>query len=505
MSPSNIPTVSPSEVPSMAPTELPSTEPTNIPSLSPFSTPATSETATISKTSTTTSSHRIDIEDIDDLQCDYDCKSLDETSESTLEIEVEYSFAANTGHSIEGMDCFIFHIISRHFIMTQLDTEKFEVCDITTVRITGGWTTSCVSPPCLVSNGSTLNHDGNVSMTLISTESQITELAKPDLVDLTDAMEFAFSEIWHVNVDIVIALRIVETADISSVQTVVVGEGDTHFHLQIIWIIMLSVAICFCLIGTTLMLCVLPSIRRQPDGADTKKECTPHSNGHLVGNGHHGAGNSRFGFDSHHGTNSKTVCDHSTDTQMTQSLKQSVPLNTMSVQTRSRRSTMSTVPSMDSVSIMSTGLSSRKRSSHSSALPMDVNGNEDLVPLQMQVEDVYQRQLEAVRLSQATNGVSGRHDDNEELQEGLKPMPLNMLTPPVARRMGVFDDALAMSLPRSPMNEGMGQLEGVMDGDWEMLHNDKMKRKRRRRKMKKGKYHHPQIGFIDTGTAVVSL
>jgi len=462
---------------------------------------ATSETATIWKTSTTTNSHRIDVEDIDDLQCDYDCKSLDQTSESTLEIEVEYSFAANTGHSIEGMDCFLFHIISRHFIMTQLETQRFEVCDITTVRITGGWTTSCVSPPCLVSNGSTLNHDGNVSMTLISTESQITKLAKPDLAD---AMEFAFAEIWNVNihVDIGIALRIIETADIndiSSVQTVVVGKGDTHFHLQIIWIIMLSVAICFCLIGTTLMLCVLPSIRRQPDGADTKNKCTPHSNGH------HGAGNLRFGFDSHHGTNSKTVCDHSTDTQMTQSLKQSVPLNTMTVQTRSRRSTTSTVPSMDSISIMSTGPSSRKRSSQSSALPLDMDGNDDLVPLQMQVEDVYQRQLEAVRLSQATNGVSGRHDDNEELQEGLKPMPLNMLTPPVARRMGVFDDALAMSLPRSPMNEGMGQLEGVMDGDWEILHNDKMKRKRRRRKMKKGKYHHPQIGFIDTGTAVVSL
>ena len=115
----------------MAPTELPSTEPTNIPSLSPtlsLRMSATSETATIWKTSATSSSHRIDIEDIDDLQCDYDCKSLDETSESTLEIEVEYSFAANTGHSIEGMDCFIFHIISRHFIMTQLETEKFEVC-----------------------------------------------------------------------------------------------------------------------------------------------------------------------------------------------------------------------------------------------------------------------------------------------------------------------------------------------------------------------------------------
>lgn len=108
-------------------------------------------------------------------------------------------------------------------------------------------------------------------------------------------------------------------------------------------------------------------------------------------------------------------------------------------------------------------------------------GDEDM-PLQ--VEDVYQRQLRAERLSHVTS--DQRHVvKDEELQEGVKPM----------QRLDIaeLDDALALSLPMSPVNGGMGQIEGFTEGH------------PRKQKKRNGKYHRPQYGFVNTQMAPVSL
>ena len=143
-------------------------------------------------------------------------------------------------------------------------------------------------------------NDGNITMTLISTESQsdILELTTHVLA-LEKRVESVFAEIWNVRmtVKVAITLRIMQTADISSVR---VGDGDfggTHFHLHIIWVIMLSVATCFCLVGTTLMLCVLPSIRQQPG---TKHKGPPPLTFGVDGDSRCA---SRCGVDGDHGTN----------------------------------------------------------------------------------------------------------------------------------------------------------------------------------------------------------
>jgi len=84
---------------------------------------------------------------------------------------------------------------------------------------------------------------------------------------------------------------------------------------------------------------------------------------------------------------------------------------------------------------------------------------------EMQIEDVYERQWEAVRLSRATNvhqRVIADHD--EELREGLKPP---------AARMEILEDALSASLPTSPVSEG--QIEGAID-------EQRRESRRRRRK-----------------------
>merc|ERR1719242_1182960 len=115
------------------------------------------------------------------------------------------------------------------------------------------------------------------------------------------------------------------------------------------------------------------------------------------------------------------------------------------------------------------------------------HGNyEDLVPLQ--IEDVYRRQLEAAQGLRTTNGHE-RHSqpqkvqsqqqlqhlvevkEDEEFQEGLKalysPRPFEDEEVRI-RNIGLdVDDALAMSLPRSPLcdqvNLSMGQMEGVLE------------------------------------------
>merc|ERR1719242_1274862 len=149
----------------------------------------------------------------------------------------------------------------------------------------------------------------------------------------------------------------------------------------------------------------------------------------------------------------------------------------------------------------------------------------DLVPLQ--IEDVYRRQLEAAQGLRTTNGHE-RHSqpqkvqsqqqtqhlvelkEEEEFQEGLKALYSPRPFEDEEVRIQNMDDALAMSLPRSPLCDqvnvlSMGQMEGVLEDNERRERRRRKRRKKRRKRDKRGNYRHPSFGYVGNGIDVVSL
>merc|ERR1712130_1026178 len=142
---------------------------------------------------------------------------------------------------------------------------------------------------------------------------------------------------------------------------------------------------------------------------------------------------------------------------------------------KSTINSMNTVFGSDSNCNSSSGISTEMNARRSrDGLQSVHHENEDLVPLQ--IEDVYRRQLEAAQQVRTTNGrqqkIQSQHHghhlvevkEDEEFQEGLKALHSPRPFEDEIRKIGVLDvdDALAMSLPRSPLCDqvSMGQMEG---------------------------------------------
>merc|ERR1719242_900987 len=89
---------------------------------------------------------------------------------------------------MEGLDCFLFHLISTHFVLDHLALDgALAVCDISTISIQGGVPldgshTDCPASPCLMSLNTNHEdddegvHDGNVTITLMTTNPEITRI-----------------------------------------------------------------------------------------------------------------------------------------------------------------------------------------------------------------------------------------------------------------------------------------------------------------------------------------